>query len=493
MKVVSYGRQLVLACALGALMLGVQACATVGGEVFLPPVEKDVAQGRETAKMVETEIGIARDPERTAYVQRVGARIAQSNPDQRFEYTFQILDQFEPNAFALPGGWIFVSRGLLALTESEDELANVLGHEVIHVSNRHSARQQQKAILPGLLTIPGAIVGGVISQDLGDLINVPVYLAGGAYLAAHSRQDEYEADQQGQAIAAGAGYNPQALAPILSRIEAFAEMQTGEKQMPGFFDTHPSTPNRAQRITADATRIYWQKQPGIAPRRADYLRKLDGLLVGANPEEGVFVGRMFLHPIIDLSIRFPEGWKTINTRRAVFAVTEKKDAVLAFGIEGEGSDPQQPADKYRAGLKKEYGIEPSRVEKISVGGLPAYQMTYTDTSANEPVSLRFLWIAYRDAIYRFIGIAPQSYHGVIQATALSFRPMTKKEKTSITETRLRIVSARSGESLAALSKRTGNQWDTKTTAVVNGLPEGRRLRKGQLVKISVRQRYRGGA
>lgn len=493
MKPITDRRPIIRALTLGVLMLVLQACATGGSEVFLQPVEKDVQQGRETAKMVAAEMGIASDPVMTDYLQRVGKRIAEANPDLRFEYNFQIVDQFEPNAFALPGGWIFVSRGLLALTEQEDELANVLGHEVVHVSSRHSAKQQRKALLPTLLSVPGAIVGGVISQDLGNLINMPVSLVGGAYLASHSRQDEFEADRQGQVISAGAGYNPQALAPILDRIENYAELQTGEKRVPGFFDTHPSTPNRTQRITEDATLLSWQKVPGFVPRRSEYLRKLDGLLVGANPEEGIFTGQIFLHPVLDLSVQFPQGWKTINTRQAVFAVTEKGDAALALGVEGKGTDPQQPADKYRAALKQQHGVEPTRADNVTVGKLPAYVLTYTDTSAKEPMCLCFLWIAYRDAIYRFIGIAPESYRDILQGTAFSFRPMTKKEKASITETRLRIVTARSGETLAALSKRTGNQWDAKTTAVMNGLKETQRLKKGQLVKIAVRQPYKGGA
>jgi predicted Zn-dependent protease len=314
---------------------------------------------------------------------------------------------------------------------------------------------------------------------------------GGAYLAAHSRQDEYEADQLGQKIAAGAGYDPQALAPILDRIEDYAEMQTGDKRIPGFFDTHPSTPDRNERIIDDAGGISWQKVPGIAPGRTNYLRKLDGLLVGTNPEEGIFIGRHFLHPVLDLSIRFPQGWNAINTRQSVFAVTEKKDAAIGLGIEGEGSDPQQPADKFRQALNKQYGVDPIRAEKVSVGKLPAYLLTYTDTSGKEPVCLCLLWIAYNEAIYRFVGIGPESYRNILQETAFSFRPMTKKEKASITETRLRIVPARSGETLAALSKRTGNQWDASTTLLMNGLKENQRLKKGQLVKDAVRQHYKG--
>ena len=216
---------------------------------------------------------------------------------------------------------------------------------------------------------------------------------------------------------------------------------------------------------------------------------MDGLLVGANPEEGVFKDRTFLHPVLDLSIQFPAGWQTINTRQAVLAVSEKKDAAIALGIEGKGSDPQQAAAVYRDALKKKYGVDPSREEKVTIGNIPAHLLTYTDSSGREPTHLCFLWIAYRELIYRFVGLAPESYRETLRAAALSFRPMTEKEKASITETRLRVVSAHPGETLENLSNRTGNQWDGKTTSVMNGLKGDQPLKKGQLVKIAVRQPY----
>jgi predicted Zn-dependent protease len=148
-------------------------CVTGPGELTLQSVEADREMGREVAEMVKTEMGVVDDATTTAYLNKVGQRLVQVNPDQRFDYTFSIVDQYVPNAFALPGGYIYVTRGFLALTNNEDELAGVMGHEIIHVSHRHSARQMAKARGPGLLSLPGRIVGGVISENLGNLINAP--------------------------------------------------------------------------------------------------------------------------------------------------------------------------------------------------------------------------------------------------------------------------------------------------------------------------------
>jgi len=453
-------------------------------------VEKDRELGRETAEMVSEEMGLYDDADYSAYLKRVGQRLVQANPDQTFDYWFAIVDQYEPNAFALPGGYIYVSRGLLALTNSEDELAGVVGHEIIHVSLRHSARQMAKARVPVLLSLPGAVVGGVINDNLGKLINAPVNAIGGAYLASHSRQDEFESDQFGQQLAASAGYDPSALAPILARLEAFVEVENGEKRIPGFFDTHPTTPDRVERVERDAQSIQWARQPGIAPGTKAYLRKLDGLLIGGNPAMGVFQDGKFLHPELDLSLTLPEGWKTLNTRQAVFAMAPKEDGILVMAVAGKGSDPEQPADRFETALYNEYRIKPAQSKSMKIGKLPAHLSLYTDNSGREPMHLAFLWVGYRGLIYQFIGLAPEKYRELLRATALSFRPMTPTERKSITETRLRVVSARSNESLTQLSKRMRNVWDIHTTAVMNGIDIKEPLKEGQLIKIAVLQSYR---
>jgi predicted Zn-dependent protease len=472
-------------------VLLVIGCAAAPGEVMLPSVDKDKELGRETAKMVEAEMGVTQAPAETKFLNAVGERLVRVNPDQRFEYSFAIVDQFEPNAFALPGGWIYVSRGLLILTNTEDELANVVGHEIVHVTRRHSARQMQQSIVPGLLSIPGWIVGGVISKDLGNLINAPVNLIGGAYLSSNSRKDEFEADQLGQQLAAMSGYDPAALAPILGRMEQFVEIKTGQKRIPSFFDTHPTTPDREERVLRDANNIEWTRQLGVVRNSDEYLRKLDGLLVGENPADGVFQGRKFLHPQLNLAVNFPKGWKTLNSRQAVTAVSPQEDALVVMGIAGQGTDPREAAESFEQGFYEKYGVKPNESKSIKINKLPAHLVSYVNTGKKEPVYLSFLWIAHGELLYQFVGITVERHQEAFRTTAYSFRPITDKEKASITEIRLRVVTARTGEDLGRLSKRTRNVWDAKTTAVVNGIDAGQPLEKGQLVKIAVKQPYKG--
>ncbi len=321
--------------------------------------------------------------------------------------------------------------------------------------------------------------------------NVVTAILGGGYLAHHSRQDEFESDQLGQQLAAATGYDPAALATILVSLEDFSEANTGQQRIPGFFDTHPSTPDRASRVSSDAATIDWQRRPGVTKDRTEYLKRLDGLLVGDNPAMGVIQGRNFLHPELDLFIKLPRDWKSINTRQALFAVAPNEKGLLAMAIAGKGSDPKLAAQQLETAFYRDYRVKPNESKSATIAGLPAHLLTYTDTSGNEPVHMHFLWIAYRSMIYQFIGLAPERYRPILKETALSFRPLSTKEKDSIRETRLRVVSARPAETLQQLSNRTSNIWSLKMTAVINGLDTTRKLQKGQLVKVAVSQPYSG--
>src|SRR5947207_3132855 len=227
----------------------------VQGQLLDPRPQRDVEQGAEAAKQVEQQIGLYSLPKADVYLGELGARLAATVNDPRWKFTFQIVDQDEPNAFAIPGGGIYVSRGLLALVKREDELAGVLAHEIAHVTQRHSARQQRKGFLPGLLSLPGNVVGNVVSEDLGALINAPIDTVGGAWLNHYSRGQESEADRIGIRTAAQAGYAPIALADILSRLEQDAASQTGQEHRFSIFDSHPMTGTRMKDIRSRAAAL----------------------------------------------------------------------------------------------------------------------------------------------------------------------------------------------------------------------------------------------
>jgi len=456
--------------------------------------QSDEEIGAEVAKQVETEIGIYQQkPETSDYVAAIGSRLVGSLEVSQFTFKFYIVDQFDPNAFALPGGWIYLSRGLLVLANTEDELAGVLGHEIIHVTERHSASRQKRGILGGVLQIPGAIVGSVVSEDLGDLINMPINAIGQISLASYSRSQENEADKLGMRLSAKSGYDPTALADILSHLEADVEMLTGENRTPTFFDSHPTTPDRVDNITSEARKIEWAPEAPIATDHRDFLHKLDGLWYDANPAQGVFQGDQFYHPDLGFTLTFPAGWKTLNTPSCVGAYTEKQEAVVLVGIAGE-EDPSTYAAEFEERLRKEHKVQPLESRAVDSQEWEGYYVTFAEGASRggEKSYLHYLWARMQGVTYQLVAAGANRYREALREVALSMRPLAKDDWESIAALRVRIVEARDGENLTKLGERTGNRWTPAYTALINDLTVDGKLKAGTLVKIARRERYKSG-
>jgi predicted Zn-dependent protease len=468
-------------------------------EVVFVSEEQEVEAGREAAEMVAAEMGLVEDAALIGYVTAVGERVASHAPQRSLTYAFGVVDQDEPNAFALPGGYVYVSRGLLAIANTEDELANVLAHEVVHVAARHHAQRQTRAAGAGLLALPGLLVGALIPGPVGDLVTASVAVAGGGFLAGHSRSQEREADRVGQQMAAQAGYEPKALADflvILERDSALRLERMGEeRRMPGFFDTHPSTPQRASEAAKRAQGIAWTSQPAIAGGRSGFLRRLDGLLVGENPAEGVFEGQRFLHPDLDLTLVFPDDWKTVNTRRAVGAVSKKGDVQIALQHQGPGKDPREASAAFFQEASEQTRIDVARLDAVEVNGLRAVRGQAVARDGRGALNLDLTWIAHGGSIYLISGLVGNDYtdrhRALFGRVVHSFRPLEPGERERILETRLRLRTARAGEGLESVGRRTQSAWDVERTAIANALARDAVLAEGQLVKIGQRQRYRG--
>ena len=208
-----------------------------------------------------------------------------------------MTDDIEPNAFALPGGYVYVTRGLLALCNGEDELAGVIGHEMAHVLERHAARRAGAATPFALLFgIPAGLLGAV-SPALGGIVGGTGELASGMVLASYSRDQERDADKRGIALAAGAGWDPAGLASFLHTLEREEALEGHDPNRPGFFATHPATPERVGNIRAAARSQARASATPFAGTRGAFLQKLEGLVVGDNPASGVFLGQLFVHGV----------------------------------------------------------------------------------------------------------------------------------------------------------------------------------------------------
>ncbi len=485
MRAATPRRLLRLFCLAGLLACTVNP-ATGRREILIVSPAEEQASGREAAAQVEREIGLLEDAGLEEYVAAIGARLAEHSPRQDVEYRFAIVEMPEVNAFALPGGYVYVSRGLLALANSEDELANVLAHEVAHVAARHHAQRQTRAAGVGAVSVLGAILAGALGgSEAADAAAQIGQVAGSGLIASYSRDQERESDRIGQRIAAQAGWDPTAMAEFLRSLEAETRLQRGETRQPGFLDTHPSTPERASAAAGLAHGLpAWEARP-IASSRADFLARLEGLQLGQDPAEGVFRDAVFLHPTLDFHIRFPSDWTTRNARDSVGAVAPEGGALNRLAAQEKGSDPRGAAERFAAEERVKL-IEPG---PLRIGSLRAYHAQVEAAGqGGQPMGVDLTWVAHGGLVYRIDGLAAGSdfsrYSELFRRTARSFRPLTPRERASITRRLLHVVTAREGETLEALSHRTGNVWSLSATSAMNAIHETERLRAGQRVKIA---------
>ncbi len=457
--------------------------------------------GAREARKVEQGMGLVDDPALTAYVQEIGARLAKFSPWQDVVYTFYVVDLKEPNAFALPGGHVFVTRGLLAMCNSEDELAGVIGHEIGHVAARHAVQRISTAtpLIPIAVAtgIAGAITS-IVSPTLGNAVGGSGSLAVMAFLAPYSRGQENQADEVGQKIAAQAGYDPSGIAHFLHTLDRYgqaraeaAEREGKKPRSPSFLDTHPTTPSRVARTTERAAELTRAPGTPIAPGRAAFLSRIEGIVVGEDPVQGVFEENVFLHPELSFAMDFPEAWKTQNTRVFVAATSPEKNAAVVLRLAAPGGDPMQAA---RA-LAQE--VQPSLTEQLEstrIHGLPAVRGTTTLKGNHVDLT----WIAHGGNIYLISGVTPRrrgdDFQPSFEKSARSFRPLSAAQVSQVAEARLRVRRARAGEDVESFAKRSGGAWDPQITAIANAVEEGARLQKGQLMKVPIPQPFerRGG-
>ena len=450
--------------------------------------------GDEEAEKVEAGMGLVSDPALGAYIQAVGDRVAKQSPRQDVTYTFKIVNQPEPNAFALPNGNIYVSRGLLALINSEDELAGVLAHEVVHVAARHTVRSANVAVATSPLRIATGIAGlaaGIVAPRVGEGIMGLGDVATEAFMAPYGRSQEREADDVGVDLAARAGYNPTGLPRALQALERDEALHREGPPRQSFFDTHPATPERVRETLDRAAALRPQAVSPMAKTHRDFLGHLDGLLIGEDPADGTFMDSRFVHPTLGITLRFPAKWQTRNTPRAAVAHTQDKEAALLLSVAGKGDDPVRVARD----AEKEAGVRLlERATVLEINGLQAVRSTVAIQDSRSPMTLDLTWIAHAGIVYRILGISPTPrigvYRPLFDQTVSSFRAMTEADTAQIREIRLRVATVRDGERPAEIARRTRSAWSADEIAVANGLAAGAPLAAGQLIKVAVPEPYR---
>ncbi len=445
------------------------------GPVDLETVYDDAEVGREQTPVIEAELGLVEDEALNAYVRSVALRLLRYAPRRPFDWEFKIVDQSVPNAFALPGGKIYVSRGLLALATSEDELANVIGHEITHAAERHAAARQEytRRINPFLIGFPRM-----------------------ARIAAYGRDQERDADRGGQILAQKAGYDPRGIATFLRKLDAAERYEIGWSRLPSFFATHPTSPERAAIATDRAGSLAWERGPGVAGTTAeDYYEIVDGLILGEDPAGGVFDDEnRFIHPELRFSVRFPPGWETMNSQQAVRALSPRRDAQAELTVIGDDRRPlEQVVDEF---LENEFEGLRLRVEdrrEIRVGELPALRVEGSVGAEGGRLAVSMTFVVHAGLVYQLTVLtvpgAADRYRGRTRVFGQSFRPLDEAGVRSLKVTRLRVARALEGETLQALSQRTRNALELVFTGVLNGLYASTPLTYRAPIKIGIEEPY----
>ncbi|HWV55756.1 M48 family metalloprotease [Pseudorhodoplanes sp.] len=396
-------------------------------------------------------------------------------PDLTYKVT--ILNSPAVNAFALPTGQLYVTRGLLALANDTSEVASVLSHEMAHVIARHAAIREDQIR-------QAALVNRVASDVLGDPQTSAMALAKSKIaLATFSRGQEFEADGIGVGISSRAGFDAYGATRFLTSMGRNAELRSGSKADPRtqeFISSHPATPERIANATLNAR----QYSAGGSNNRArnEYLRYLDGLVYGEDPSEGFVRGRKFLHPKLGFTFTAPDGFVLENTPQAVFGVKDGGELALRLDVVRVPAD-QKLADYLKAGWIE--NIDETSIEEVTINGLPGA----TATAKGDPWGFRLYAIRFGSEVYRFIFAAknksPELDRQFREAVA-SFRRMSSAEIRSARPLRLKIVTVTARDTIERLAQRMAvSDKPVERFRVLNGMDPNDKLTPGDMVKLIV--------
>jgi predicted Zn-dependent protease len=482
---------LLLAGLLGACA---QNTATGRMQFVTLSAEEEVKIGREEHPKVLEEFGGAYDnPRLAAYVQRLGTELAAKSEMADLKFTFTVLNSDIYNAFALPGGYIYITRGLLALMGSEAELASVLGHEIGHVTGRHTAeriaRTNAANIGATILSIGVAVLTG--SADAGSLAGQATGAIAGTVLASYSREQEFEADKLGVRYMALLGYDPEEAADMLAKLGEGTKLEMriagrspDEADQFSLLQTHPRTADRV-RAALEAARAQGLQLPAD-PRQniAEYYAALDGMSWGGDAKSGFVKGRRFVHPQLRFRFEAPEGFRLMNGEDAVRALGPDGAQIQLDARRGRATEP---ADF----LVREWaqGARLQSVERIQINGLSAATGLTRLQTRGGSVDARLVAIRHPSGVfYRLLFLSPQQatarLNEPFRRATFSFAVLTAQEAQE-SPLRVRIVRAGSGDTDQSLARRmaTADGFELDRFRLINGLRQGQNVTAGALYKI----------
>jgi predicted Zn-dependent protease len=488
----------ILPIALAAALLA--GCATVTNpvsgrkELTVMDERSEIAEGRKAHEEVLKEYGAYPNPKLQAYVNEIGQRLARQSHRSNLAWHFTVLDSSEINAFALPGGYVYITRGLMAYLESEADLAGVIGHEIGHVTARHGAQRATRQQTAGLGVLAATVLGAVLeSRGVSGATDLAGSLSQGVaagYIASYSREQELQADKLGAEYLARNNYDPKNMIDVIrvlkSQEQYVVDTARAEGRKPpagaGWLASHPSNDKRLQDIAQFAAQY---KGKYGDEGRARYLKAIDGMTFGESREQGVTRGRNFFHEPLGIALTAPEGWKVQNSGEAVALVNAAGDAGLVVQVV-----PPKAGNSHDEIIRNVFRLEQGRTERLALGGFPATHFAgiarnrqgqaqaVEATVATGPANRHFLlFYGARDAQ------ALARSRGLLRQAEASFRAFTAADRAAARPWVLKTVPYQRGAlgQLARQSPLPGNA--EAQLRLINGVYAGGEPPAGQLIKI----------
>ena len=479
---------------LAALLLAAAAasCATnpVTGsrELVFMSESQEAELGQQADAQIRSEMGVYDDAALQEYITSVGRRLAAVSHRPDLPWQFTVIDSPVVNAFAAPGGYIYLTRGLLAYLNDEAELAGVLGHEIGHVTARHSVQAYSRAagaqmgLLLGQIFVPG-MRPRYGAPGLGDAAGQGL----GLLFLKFGRDDERQADRLGAEYAVASGWDPHGVGDMLTTLGRIADT-TDRRGTPNWLATHPEPADRVVGVTGTVEGLLAETADPFALRvdRGGYLARIEGIVYGDNPEQGVVRGREFLHPALRFALEFPGGWEVHNGPEMVVAREPGQDRYMLLRIvEETGYDLQRTAERGMAGT----GFVEVQGTTSEIDGLDAYVGTYTqDVSGVGPMIARVAFIRFGSSVYLLGAFADAAGYRLIERdvhdSIYSFRQLSRDEADRIRPNRVAIYRVVSGDTWQRIAQRIGAEIvPAATLAIMNGFPVNEQPLPGDTIKV----------
>ena len=461
------------------LLSGPAGCArnpvTGKSQLSLVSESQEIAMGKQGAQDVAQTIGLYDNATAQAYVAEVGKPIAAASERPNLPWEFHVVDDASVNAFALPGGFIYVTRGLMTTVNDEAEFATVVGHEIGHVTNRHSVQMISKSQLAQL----GLGIGSILSSDVakfGQLASAGLQVL----FLKYSRNAENEADLAGFRYALNQGYDVREMPKVFQTLDRISQTGGGGK-LPEWLATHPNPGNRIKHIETLLDTVHKDLSKAKV-NRDGYLERIKGMTYGEDPQQGYFEGTHFYHPKMRFQMHFPDGWQVQNTAASVASMSPNQDAIIQLSLAGQTS-PQQAAQQFLS----QQGVQAGQTSNTSINGLPATSSHFQAQTQQGNIEGIVSFVSYGGQTFSLMGYTPSgklsSYDQVFQSTIRSFGELRDGSKINVQAARIDLVKLNRDMTLAQFNAQYPSSVPIEQVAIINEV-EGTStvLPAGRLVK-----------